>query len=258
MKRALAWLVVVLLALVGMATVSWTSATTVRITDAAGVPASDAYVRYHYDGDLINLVHPVTYVARGSAVLRADTDGRVKIPGRIHLRRPLPLSTPPRLFIGHVYLPRLHNAFGPIAEGTMSRPGVFAIDEKRQHVAVFDVSADPDRWASSLAYLFDCIRATIDRDGSRTPASPGDTRTAGYARELIGHLRREYEAFLGRYGPTARRLPPTPQWGSERDRQLWKEQADAQLTREPTWGPYMERTWRGNLSVLAEFERSVR
>ena len=257
MKRVRVGIVVALLALVAMATVSWTSGTTVRFTDEADAPASDAYVQYHYYGSLINPVHPVTYVARGSVIVRADADGRVRISGRIHLRRPLPLSTPPRLFIDHVYVPRLHNAFGPIAEGTTSRRGVFTVDESLHHVTVADVSGDPGRWASSLDYLFDGIRETLSRDGSMTPASPGDRRTAAHARELAGHLRREYAAFLGRYGQTARRRPPAPQWGSERDRQLWEQQTEAQLAREPLWGPYFERMWRNNLTELASLEASL-
>jgi hypothetical protein len=142
MKRVGTGIVVALLAVVGMATVSWTSGTAVRFTDTAGAPA-EAYVRYHYDGHLINPVHPVSYIARGSVIVRVDAEGRARIPGRIHVRSPLPLSLPPSLFIDHVYVPRLHNAFGPIADGTTSRPGVFAIDERRQHVTVFDVSEDP-------------------------------------------------------------------------------------------------------------------
>ena len=46
-------------------------------------------------------------------------------------------------------------------------------------------------------------------------------------------------------------------WGSERDRQLWKEQADEQLAREPLWGPFLERTWRNNLKTLAELDASL-
>jgi hypothetical protein len=258
MKRALPWILLVVLALVALGTVSWTSATTVRFTDATGAPASEAYVRYHYHGDLLNLVHPITYIARGSVILRADGLGRVTIPGRLHVRRLLPLSMPPRLFIDHAYVPRLHNAFGPIAEGTMSRPGVFTIDDGRQHVSVVDVSEDPDRWASSLEYLFDCIRGTLSRDGSMTPASPRDTRTAAHARELVGHLRREYAAFLSRYGQTARVRPPGPLGGSEQDRLVWEQQIEGQLAREPLWGPYFERMWRNNLTELASLEGSIK
>jgi hypothetical protein len=257
MKRAGIGILVVLVALVALATVSWTSATTVRFTDAAGAPASEAYVRYHYHGDLINPVHPVTYVARGSVILRADALGRAAIPGRLHVRRLLPLSLPPKLFIDQVYLPRFHNAFGPIVKGTASRAGVFAIDEHRHHVTVFDVSEDPDRWASSLHRLFECIRGTLSRDGSRTAASPGDTRTAAHARELVGHLRREYVAFLSRYGQTPRERPPGPVGGSERNRLVWKQQSEVQLLREPLWGPYFERMWRHHLTELASLEASL-
>jgi hypothetical protein len=255
MKRARAWLVVVVLALVATATVSWTSGTTIRFADEAGEPVSEAYVQHHYYGSLINPVHPVTYIARGSVIVRADAHGRASIPGRMHFRSPLPLSMPPRLFIDHVYLPRLHSAFGPIAEGTTSRPGVFAIDERREHVTVFDVSQDPDRWVNSLGYLFDCIRETLARDGS---LASGDTRTAAQARELIGHLRIEYAGFHARYSKSARVRPPAPQGGSQRDRQLWEEQTNAQLAAEPLWGPYVERTWRHKLTELATLEASLR
>jgi hypothetical protein len=258
MKRATVWIAVVLSAVIVMATVSWTSGATVRFTDDAGRPGSGAYVQYHYYGSRINPVHPVTYTARGSVIVRADAQGRARIPGRIHLRPPLPLSMPPRLFIDHVYLSQLHSAFGPIAEGTTSRPGVFTIDDGREHVTVFDVSQDPEGWARSLGYLFDCIRETLSRDGSMAPAASGDTRTAAYARELIGHLRIEYAAFLDRYGQTARGRPPAPQGGSERDRQLWMEQTDAQLAAEPLWGEYIERTWRHNLTELAALEASLK
>ena len=215
------------------------------------------YLRFHYDGHLINPVHPVTYVARGSAIVRANADGRVTIPGRLQVRSLLPPSMPPRPFIDHVYVPSLHNAFGPIAEGTTSHPGVFTLDEMRQRVTVFDVSQDPDRWAGSLAYLFDCIRETLAREGSMAPAARDDTTTVGHARELIGHLQSEYAAFLKMYGHTARARAPAPQWGSERDRQLWEEQTSAQLAREPLWGPYLQRTWRNNLATIAALDRSI-
>jgi hypothetical protein len=258
LKRARVWIGAVLVVGITIATVSWTRAVTVRLTDERGAPASDAYVRYHYEGYLINPVHPVTYVARGSVIIRADSDGRFTIPARIHVRRPLPLSTPPRVFIDHVVVPRLHNAFGPLADGTMSHPGVFTVDERREHVTVLDVSQDPERWQMSLGYLFDCIRGTLARNGSMTPTARGDTRTGAHARELVDHLRREYAAFLAMYGRTARQRPAVPQGGSERDRQQWEEQIDAQLAREPVWGPFMERMWRFNMKELDGLEASLK
>lgn len=257
MRRASVVIAVVVLIIAAMATVSWVPGATVRLVDETGRPASEAYVQYHYDGSLLNPVHPVTYIARGSVIVRADAQGRASIPGRIHVRSPLPLSTPPRLFIDHVYVSRLHSAFGPIAEGTTSRPGVFTIDERREQVTVVDVSQDPDRWALSLAYLFDCVRETVSREGSRTPMATGDTHTAASARELVGHLRSEYAAFHARYGQTARARPPAPQGGSERDRQAWEEQTNAQLAREPLWGPFIDRIWRHNLIELEALEASI-
>jgi hypothetical protein len=94
MKRAAVWIAVGLLAVAAMATVSWTSAARIRFTDESGKPLSGAYLRFHYDGHLVNPVHPVSYVARGSAIVRAD--GRVTIPGRLHVRSLLSLSMPPR------------------------------------------------------------------------------------------------------------------------------------------------------------------
>jgi hypothetical protein len=127
MKRLRVLVAGLIVAAVVVASVSWTQPVTLRLTDEHGQSASGAYVRFHYSGHLINPVHPVTYVARESAIIRADPDGRATIPARLHLRRPLPLSTPPSVFIDHVYVPHLHNAFGPVTEHTMSRPRVFTI-----------------------------------------------------------------------------------------------------------------------------------
>ena len=258
LKRLRLWSAVLLVSAFALATVSWTPAATFRLIDEHGAPAADAFIRFHYDGHLINLVHPVSYIARGSVIVRSDADGLVRIPGRVHFRRPLPLSTPPSLFIDHVYVPRLHNAFGPIAKQTMPRPGVFSISEQRDVVGVADVSGSPERWELSLRFLYDCIRETLSRDGSRTPAAPGDARTAAHALALIDHLRREYAAFLAAYGSVTRQRPAEPQWGSERDRQLWREQIDAQLAREPLWGPFMERIWEHHLRELDDLEAAIK
>ena len=62
--------------LLALATISWTLPATLTLTDEHGAPAAGAYVRYQYTGYLVNFVHPVSYVARGSAIVRADADGR--------------------------------------------------------------------------------------------------------------------------------------------------------------------------------------
>lgn len=258
LKRARIWAVVATVIVIPAATTSWTPGASWLLTDERGQPASDAYVRYHYTGNLLNFVHPLSYVAGGSVIIRADADGRVTIPGRVHFRRPLPLSTPPSVFIDHVFVPRLHNAFGPLAASTISRAGVFTIDEGRESVTIFDVSRDPEQWVMSLSSLLGCIRGTLSPIGSTAPAASDDGRTLAHARELIDHLRREYDAFLTRYGRVARQRPPAPQWGSERDRQEWQEQADAQLAREPLWGQYVQGTWRRNLEFLEALAASMK
>lgn len=250
MRRLAGWIVAVLLAVLAAATVSWSEGATLRLVDEAGAPASGAYVRFHYKGHLVNPVHPVGYIARGSVIVRAGADGVVRIPGRLHVRAPLPPSTPPKLFIDHVYVPRLHNAFGPVAEGTMSRPGVFAVDERRERLTVADVSDDPDRWAFGLAELFWNIRETFPRDPPGASADPGDGATLAHAREMIGHLRAEHAAFLARHGQTVRARPPEPVGASARDLDAWRARTDEMLAREPRWGPYFERMWRSNLEEL--------
>ena len=258
MKRLRILMAVSVAAVLAVASVSWTEPITLRLTDEHGQPASDAYVRFHYSGHLINPVHPVTYVARESAIIRANADGRATIPRRLHVRRPLPLSTPPSVFIDHVYVPRLHNAFGPVTPYTMSRPGVFAIGENHTDLTISDVSGSPELWERSLDDLHDCIRDTMFRSDSAGMRPPDDPPTAAYVRELIEHLRREYAAFQAQHGQVARTRPPEPQWGSERDRQLWREQIDAQLAREPLWGPFVERKWDRNLKELAGIEAAVK
>ena len=50
----------VLACLVGLATLSYTPGVTLHVAGIDGLPAGDAYVRYHYTGSLINPVHPVS------------------------------------------------------------------------------------------------------------------------------------------------------------------------------------------------------
>jgi hypothetical protein len=248
----------VVAALAALATTSYTQSVTLHLLDGDGAPASDAYVRYHYHGHLINPVHPLSYVARNSVIVRADSSGRVTIRGRVHVRWPLPPSTPPELLIDGVYVPRLHNSFGPIAAGAMSRPGVFMIDENRERVTVFDVSHTPEQWELSLRNLFDMIRATIE-PSSMAPALVGHAGTAALMRELVAHLRREYAALLAAHGGRRRERPQVPAYAAtDQERRAWQEQVDAALAREPVWGPYLERTWRSNLTELDRWAGSRR
>jgi hypothetical protein len=242
-------------ALLALATISWTLPATLTLTDGRGAPASDAYIRYHYKGYLLNFVHPVSYVARGSVIVRADAEGRVRIPFRVHVRAPFPLSSPPAPFVDDVYVPRLHNAFGPVTPLTTEHPDVFLIDQGPGRVTVLDVSGDPERWEQSLRNLYGCIRGTLDG-----PIATGADQeaTVARARELIAHLRHEYRALLDAHGHQRRSRPPAPAGQSAAERQAWLSQVDAQLAREPLWGPYLERAWRGELKELTRLEAQAR
>jgi hypothetical protein len=74
-RRARRWILGALALLVALGTLSYTPGVTLQFADERGAPAADAYVRYHYHGSLLNPVHPVTYVARGSVIARADALG---------------------------------------------------------------------------------------------------------------------------------------------------------------------------------------
>jgi hypothetical protein len=254
--RVLVRLAISLLIVGALASVSWTSGAERHVTEAGEGPAAGAFVRYHYTGHLLNPVHPVSYDVGPSVIVRADAAGRVAIPWRLHLRSPLPLSLPPRLMIDDVYVPRLRNAFGPLREHTPSRPGVFVVDHAAATVAVSDVSGDPVRWEASLRSLVECIRETVEPPRSRG-RSAADAKTLGQARALAAHFRTDYAAFLGRYAGTPRQRPAPPGWASEAERRQWEANVDAQLAGEPTWGPYVQRTFRGNLLVLDRLERSL-
>lgn len=256
LRRPSTWIAAVLAALLVTATTSWTRPTTIVLTDEQGMPASDAYVRYHYEADIINFVDSLSRVTRGSAIGRAEADGRVTIPSRLHFRSPMALSTPPEVFIDCVIVPRLHNAFGPVGEYTTSRPGVFTIDAGWERLTVFDQSDDPERWVASLRELHRCIGDTISRVSARA-ADTDDEVTLAFVRELIVHLRRDYAAFLERHGQGPLARPTPPEWHSEQERRAWEEQVDAQLAGEPRWGEHVG-MWRRELKTLDEWEASLK
>lgn len=258
LRRARTWIAAVLAALLVTATISWTRESSIVLADEQGMPASDAYVRFHYEADVLNFVDSLSQVTRGSAIVRADADGSVTIPFSLHFRTPFLFSMPPSLYIDCIMVPRLHNSFGPVGKYTTSRPNVFTTHGGWRHLTVFDLTDDPERWVASLRNLHGCISDTISWVGSRAPAAPGDTVTLEYARELIGHLRRDYAAFLERYGerPLARR-PSPPEGQSESERNVWQAEVDAQLVREPRWGQYV-RMWRQELKTLDQWEASLK
>jgi hypothetical protein len=200
LTRVRQWLIGGLALALASASISWTLPTTITIADDQGRPASGAYVRFHYTSNVLNFVHPIRHLVRGSVIVKADAEGRVRVPFRIHFRRPLPLMTSASLSIDDIVVPHLHNAFGPIAAG-VTRPGTFEVDGSRARVTVFDVSGNPELWDRSLQQLYECIWQTVS--GTLAPAAPDDGRTRAHVRELIDHLRRDYRALLDAHGQQA-------------------------------------------------------
>lgn len=239
------------LALLAGASVSWTLPKTLVIQDERGTPAAGAYVRYHYRGSFPNFVHPVSYVASGSVIARADDSGRVTIPFRVHVRSPLPVSMPPAAFIDHVYAPSAHNAFGPITRLSKGRPGVFSIDWEAGRLLVGDVSADAERWELSLRELYELVRALAEGE---TAADDEDRASLEHGRELVGRLRREFAELLSTHGGSPRRRPAAPVGQSDAERLPWAVEVDAHLAREPLWGPYLQRMWRDELKELSRLD----
>ena len=256
MKRVLGWLLVLFLLALAAASISWTLPATITLTDAHGAPASGAYVRYHYESNVLNFVDSISYVVRGSVITRADAEGRIRIPFRIHVRPPLQFTTPPSLAVDDIVVPRLHNTFGPISKWTTTRPDVFEVRGQQDRFTIYDVSGDPELWDRSLQNLDDCIRDTLS--GSIAPAAADDTRTMAHVRELIGHLRRDYRALQDAHGRTPRTPPRAPEFQAEGERQQWRERVEADIARQPLWGPYLERMWRNRLKELDRIEGSLK
>jgi hypothetical protein len=223
---------------------------TVHVSDESGEPAGGAYVRYHYEGSILNFVDSLSYVARGSAITRADADGRATIPGRLHVRSPLRVTWPPEVFLDHVYVPRLHNAIGPIPSFALTRPGAANV-EPEYRITLFDLSEAPDLWERSLHQLYDFVRESIQ---GRAPLVDPTDGSAVLLRELIGHLRAEHAALVARHRDTPRARYEEPPSLSPEERAAWNRRVDEDLSSEPTWGPYIERTWRGRLAYVLELE----
>lgn len=256
MKHVRLWILGLMVLALAVGSVSWTLPTTITLTDQHGAPASDAYVRYHYESNILNFVHPITYVTRRRVVTRADAEGRIRIPFRIHFRSPLKFSTPPELYIDDIVVPRMHNTFGPIlGRWTSSVPGLFEVRDEGSHFRVFDVSGDPERWDRSLRNLYDCIQHTL-RDSSE--AAPAESETAAYARELIVHFRRDFRALLDAHARTRRIRPDPPAYLSESQRREWVKQVDEHIAREPFWGPYFEGMWRNQIDALDKLEAALK
>ena len=243
----------VALALLIAASVSFVSRDTLEVVDNEGQPQT-AYAIYAHLGENFNLAHPVSYTAKPETVVRSDDAGRLTFPAAFHLHLPFPLQTHPRRWIRMVYVPRLHNTEGWIArDDAASKPGSWEFDAARRRAVVFDLSDRPERWQGTLANLSFFIRPLV------SPPRVGELDQASVAsvRELIGHFRAEYNAFLGRWGDTLRPRPPMPVMFSDDEKRRWAEMVDQDLAERPTWGMEIRRLYEREVASLSEIEADL-
>jgi len=238
----------VLLALLVVASVSYTSGDTLDLVDSDGRPQT-GYALYTHQGYSLNPVHPVSYNATRLTVVRSDDNGRLTIPAAVHVHWPFPLQTHPKLWIEMIYVPRLHNAWARIVQRSpASETGIWQMMTPNRAM-VFDVSVRPERWHDTLSNLsFFMSSAVRDVDHSRPRP----------LLELIGHFRAEYNAFLVRYNDWPRPLPAMPPLFTDEEKRRWKAMVDNDLSQRPTWGMEVRRLYEGEVSNLAEVEASLK
>lgn len=252
----LRWAALVLAILVAAASVSFQPARTFEFVTSSGTSAGPVYIAYSYRGSRPNFVHSVTYEARPLAILRGDEAGRVAIERKVILHRPFPLETHPALWTEMVYVPALHNAWGQLNVGSPSYPRVFEIDSTGFRATVGDLSDRPDRWEGTMRNLASVISRLIHPREGEAPLRERDPASAALTRELIGHFRHEYDAFLARYTGEERPRPEMPDFvrmSSSEEQRRWLEQIDADLAREPRWGMVVTRLFRIQLRQFEEW-----
>ena len=251
-------ILIVVAALIVIASVSFTTPRSLLILDDAERPVEGGYIAYHHEGERLNPVHPVTYQASRHTVLRSDSAGRVRIPAALHVHLPFPLQTHPHVVIDLVYSPRLHNASASVRSGSPSVQGVFVIDWTKGRFTMTDLASRPERWEATLSNLTWVIHYFYKgRDGEGPELRRLDPTTAARVAELIADFRREYADFLNRYRDVDRPKPELPlflTYGPEEERQRWRKMTDEQLAKEPTWGPLVQRMYGRELQALAAFE----
>jgi hypothetical protein len=256
-RRTLALLLVLLLA---AASVSVNMPRTFEVVDGAGVPLDPAYIVYSRIGSRLNPVHPVTYRASELVLERSDRTGRITIPAAVNVHLPFPIETHSSPWIELVYVPQMHNAWGQFNKGSPSRPNVFEIDAGRRRGIASDLSGDPGLWQGTLSNLSSVIQRLVSRPG-KAPLRETDPASAALARELTGHFRREYDAFLARYGNVARPRPSMPPFlsgSSDEEKRRWSESVETDLAREPRWGIVITRLFKDELKLFAEYEAQLR
>ena len=96
---------------------------------------------------------------------------------------------------------------------------------------------------------------------SEPPLAETNPASAALARELIGHFRAEYHAFLARYRTVDRPRPPMPEHvrqSSVEEQARWADTIDASLAREPRWGDLITRLFGDDEQASGRWEAALR
>jgi hypothetical protein len=229
-----------------LASVSVRLPRTLHVTDTAHAPTTPSYVVYTYWGARLNPVHSATYRAGGLVLARGDSSGRIVIPLAVHLHRPFPIETHPKLMVEVLYVPAMHNAAERFNE-----------DDR---AVVADLSADPEQWEGTLRNLASIIPRIASQPDVRTLRTR-DPAAAALIRELMAHFRHEYELFLERYESVERVRPEMPfsvRSSSAEEQRQWIEFIDAQIAREPHWGILIRRLFGDDVKRFGEWETELR
>jgi len=236
-----------LVALAAGSTVAYTPARTFELRTAKGRPISDATIGYYHASSIFNFVDSLTRYHPGR-LIAPDANGEVRVPARLSWKRPLDLQ--PEVRIKFIYVPELHNAL-QIGPDASSLPNVVDIDGGHRTMTFRDLSGDPELWHRSLGNLHSVVRFDLwpDPSGrhSRTVIA-----TRAQLDALVSAIEREYVALRERFQDAPRALPSEASiaWWPPEEREERLARVEAQLAREPLWGPYLERLWAKDIASL--------
>ena len=212
--------------------VSVTLPRTVTLTGPDGAPLR-GYAAWHYRGGRFNFVDSISW-RRPGGVAKSDAAGAIRLPWKVVLKSPFD-SRLDHIF-DMIYLPDLHEARG------RTEP------DRLPDIAWVDRTKDPEVWERNLGELYSLVSYdAVYGSGGRFVVS------RDMAAELVALVRAEYESLLAAHARSPRATPSVPAhlaYGSEAEREAWRERMVGDLAEMPFWGPLIERRWAGRIADL--------
>ncbi len=217
---------------------------TVRVVGPDGAPV-EAWAAYHYSGYRFNFVDSIRY-SRAGAIVRTDADGELRLAGKIYWRFPLDGWLAHR--VDMLYAPALHSAIHyPLAAAPF--PRLFGRSGDGKTLFPVDQTGDPEMWGRSLDGLYSFVRYDLMSEPARKVSVTRATVDT-LARQVVA----DYRAFVKTHAATPRTAPTMGmewlQGRTEAEREAALARIREDLAREPLWGPYIERTWGGQIADL--------